>query len=280
MNSIGERLGEALRVRDKTRADLARALREQGVRGASLPSIKTYIEGDVEPRLEFLLAASSFLGVRVEWLRSGEGPATVAEAGPEDVLQAALGEVGQSADPAEVPDMHAGAFAACMAGAEEELPWLRGPRADLATRIMVAQAAYAQSHVLLGSTRKFRGRLADGRSPGGERDREVGRITARAIMAPLEVLEIAPEGISPGALRRFVTGVAQAVAALEADLAPMEDGGYERTREALLDLLYPESRQALESLLDVYQLPPDAVECVAGEPGEAPAEVAHASAEG
>lgn len=243
MQTVGGRLREALRVRRKTRADLSRALKERGIRGASPPSLKTYIEGTYEPRLELLLAAADFLGVNPEWLRTGEGPVTPGEAPP--VAADPLRGAGAGLD---VPET----FEEGLHGAEEVLPWLRGPRVDPGTRTVIAQAVWAQGAALLSAPRRLGGRFTAtaegaGQAEAGERAREVGGVVARALLAPLEVLDVDPDTLGSTALRRFFATVAQAVAALGTDLSDRLER--EEARALLDDFLFAPSQEARAALL-------------------------------
>lgn len=74
--SIADRLNEALAHAGKSRHWLHKALQERGdpVRGSAYASIRSYCEGaNDHPPLEFLIATAEVLGVRLEWLRHGEG---------------------------------------------------------------------------------------------------------------------------------------------------------------------------------------------------------------
>jgi transcriptional regulator with XRE-family HTH domain len=60
-----------------------RAMRDSGVRGSSYPTIHGYLQDRTKPTLEFLEAAAGVLGVRLDWLRSGEGP--LSDGGPRGI---------------------------------------------------------------------------------------------------------------------------------------------------------------------------------------------------
>ena len=83
--SLSERLKRA--IEDWKRAERGRSimgfhriLAEQKVRGSSYAMIHHYLRGEWEPGMAFLVAAADVLDVRQQWLVSGEGAQTVADA--------------------------------------------------------------------------------------------------------------------------------------------------------------------------------------------------------
>jgi hypothetical protein len=74
---IGGRLRKALERQDhRSIRSFAFALEETGVRGHTYSSVYDYVVGKVQPRPEWIATAAKILGVRAEWLASGEGEMT------------------------------------------------------------------------------------------------------------------------------------------------------------------------------------------------------------
>lgn len=69
---LGRRLHRSITDRTSFNA-LSEKLKERQVRGASRPTVRSYLRGDTEPSGEWLLAAAEILNVRYEWLKTGEG---------------------------------------------------------------------------------------------------------------------------------------------------------------------------------------------------------------
>ena len=59
--STADRLNEALSEAGKSRHALHKELKAEGVRGSAYASVRSYCEGDLEPPLEFVLAAAKAL---------------------------------------------------------------------------------------------------------------------------------------------------------------------------------------------------------------------------
>lgn len=85
---LGQRLESAIRQRGSVVA-FAGELNELGIRGASRPSIYSYVRGDVTPSDEFLRATAAITGVRLVWLKYGHGEVT-AEAQENAEIQARI----------------------------------------------------------------------------------------------------------------------------------------------------------------------------------------------
>ena len=84
---IADRLSERLREKGLGYEDFQRRVREasDGARGTSYGSIWAYANGRVsEPRPRVVRAMADVLGVTYEWLMTGRGPRTVAEAAREE----------------------------------------------------------------------------------------------------------------------------------------------------------------------------------------------------
>lgn len=69
--------------------------------GTTLSTIQNYLNGNSEPNIGWIQEAAYVLGVRWEWLATGEGPPTKAEAVAEE--EAAVAAEGERDTPAEVP---------------------------------------------------------------------------------------------------------------------------------------------------------------------------------
>lgn len=78
--------------------DRAEELEEEGesLVGTALSSIQNYLNGDSEPSLGWIQEAAYVLGVRWEWLATGEGPPTKAEAVAEQEADIAAGAEGDT----------------------------------------------------------------------------------------------------------------------------------------------------------------------------------------
>jgi transcriptional regulator with XRE-family HTH domain len=69
-----------LNERNIDRSEFHRRVKEETGAGPSYSAVWNYVQGTKEPPVEFLLAASRALGVRFEWLVTGRGAPTEAEA--------------------------------------------------------------------------------------------------------------------------------------------------------------------------------------------------------
>ena len=76
---VGTRLNTAIERKGWTAGRFLEEMKKTGVKGANPPSILSYRNLTVVPRLEFLLAAALVLEVREQWLVLGEGPMTLEE---------------------------------------------------------------------------------------------------------------------------------------------------------------------------------------------------------
>ena len=78
--TVGQRLQRALDAWDHGVMafveEMKRKLEGSGVRGATYPAIKRYLDEAAKPSIEFLEAAASVLGVRKEWLVAEQGEMT------------------------------------------------------------------------------------------------------------------------------------------------------------------------------------------------------------
>ena len=72
MKTVGERLGEAIRLWDGG-GIMAFVTALSGIRGGTYPAVKRYVDGETEPSLRFLDRAATILGVDFGWLAIGTG---------------------------------------------------------------------------------------------------------------------------------------------------------------------------------------------------------------
>ena len=74
--SVGNRLREALKMRDMSIRAFQAEMKQRDVSGASYPTIHRYLKDETSPTLNFLHSAAAVLDVRAAWLATGEGTAT------------------------------------------------------------------------------------------------------------------------------------------------------------------------------------------------------------
>ena len=95
MKTIAERLDRAIKRMPPDGKQHGVALlkrRLKGVKGATYPSIGSYLDGSTEPPVTFLRAAAPVLGVRAAWLAFGEGKPTEAQQAAHEVKTEELAE--------------------------------------------------------------------------------------------------------------------------------------------------------------------------------------------
>lgn len=85
--TVGSRLEKAIARAGITKSELSKRLEEAGVRGATRRSVYNYTLDRTKPSISWLQAAADTLGVSWEWLATGEGPATEAEAQADEELR-------------------------------------------------------------------------------------------------------------------------------------------------------------------------------------------------
>ena len=74
MRMFGERLGSAIDAwRGGGRRPFAREMKDRGVSGHSYRTLFNYLKGATEPSRQWIEVAAEVLGVRVEWLKEGNG---------------------------------------------------------------------------------------------------------------------------------------------------------------------------------------------------------------
>ncbi len=101
--TFGERLRRELEKRKMSVKRFQETLHEKKVRGSAYSSVWSWLNDDKNPPLEFIRAAAKLLGVREQWLETGDGPRTELEAKTieaaapeEDTFRAAFQALGRA----------------------------------------------------------------------------------------------------------------------------------------------------------------------------------------
>jgi hypothetical protein len=187
MDTFGRRLASALDWWGGTKSQFVDEMRTRGVRGSSLPSLASYLNDEVLPRLEWQLAAADILGVRLGWLGKGEGEARAADQAISDQVASEASELEQY-----------------MRGILDAAPWLYD-RTDGTTKLLLGHAAMTSAGV------------AD--------PMETGRLTMDAVLEPLRILGLPAERLPDRILSRYLAAVAHSLAGVNADLSEQASGG-------------------------------------------------------
>lgn len=156
----------------------------QDVRGSSYGSIRNYLAGRSEPPVEFLLAAAEHLGVDANWLAFGTDHPTKEHEEVAGLTAASIEEWGRE----EAVKLHNGVLQA-----------------------MDAPSDYHPRHWI--------GPLAEVRRRLGVDAKRLGR----ALLGPLDALDIEPGHMSEDDFNDFITAMAPVLLAL-APYAPEEEG--------------------------------------------------------
>jgi hypothetical protein len=216
MNSIGERLRVGMDRKSVSTRSLRDELKAKGVKGATLPSISSYLSNRATPPVEFIHAAAAALGVRAAWLAFGDGQITE----PEDrVARGALSKAigGSTALSAERSD---DVGERIVRSIEECFPLLKRASESVhipLIRLWGSYFGWVDSGGYWGSVAFPL--LREGK-PGehAEKQRLVGRMIGKALNAPLGYLHVEPWG---WAVDNYILCAVQAMMALLMPTGPM-----------------------------------------------------------
>ncbi|HST60932.1 MAG TPA: Ku protein [Longimicrobium sp.] len=187
LETFGRRLASALQWWGGTKSQFTEEMKTRGIRGSSLPSLASYLNDEVVPRLEWQLAAAEILGIRASWLGNGEGEARAADQAITDQVASEASELEQY-----------------MRGILDAAPWLYD-RTDATTKLLLGHAAMT--------------------STGSPSPLESGRRTIEAVLEPLRLLELPADQLPNRVLSRYLAAVAHTLASVNADLGEQAWGG-------------------------------------------------------
>ena len=172
---VSDRLAEALELRERTIRSLHESLKGSKIKGTgSYSSVHAYVNGDVMPPLEFLLAAAEELRVRPSWLVLGEGEKTEQQQSAREQVEEVVTKL--------APEL-------IHQPIQRHFPlYDRLPETSRHMLFSVWAKRYEQLHR----------RLYEGEEgpPAGNLMTQAAEEAAQAAMAPLHVFEVAAEDVS------------------------------------------------------------------------------------
>ena len=184
MSDTNTRLREAIQeVWGGSIRGFQREMERREVRGSSYATIYSYLRGDTQPSRDFLEAAADVLGVRLRWLRFGEGePTGEEEVAGQALLEDAVADFEGAVEEVFLPNQLSG--------------WARG----------AIWEAWKYYRPFLSEQTDAVHQEADSRS--------TARRVVEAIAAPLGTLGIEPAGLRRRDLNNYVTAACQALMAV------------------------------------------------------------------